>query len=408
MSVNFPEIKASLEDLGDKYEKFQRVYEKKHDELKAGSEALRERLEDLESRGKSPGKTGAGKDAPIEHKVFHTAQGPVYELPSHVKMADVIKSAKPPEISFQRWLPAALLGEKCGDKEAVEYAREMKQMTTGTSGVVIPGEYQSQWIDMLRAQMVLNAAGMRTVTMDQKTLTAAAIVSDPTASWHTEAGSISAVDPTFSERKLTAQTLVTRCQGSVELAQDSPNFGEQLAAAMAKSMAAALDRAGLIGSGTPPEPQGILGASGVGQVTSIGALTDYSKLIEAVQTLLVANVPLDVATANAIMPPGVWAKLENLATGITSDKTQLPRPRSLENTRFLVTSSIPTASPPTSTAFMGDFRDLVLGMRADASVEALKLTTYASNLLIEYVGYLRADFMIARPASFVTLEGINV
>jgi branched-subunit amino acid ABC-type transport system permease component len=30
------------------------------------------------------------------------------------------------------------------------------------------------------------------------------------------------------------------------------------------------------------------------------------------------------------MSPSVWATYEGLATGITSDKTQLPRPRALE------------------------------------------------------------------------------
>ena len=57
---------------------------------------------------------------------------------------------------------------------------------------------------------------------------------------------------------------------------------------------------------------------------------------------------------------------------------------------------------------MGDFRDLALGVRRDASVEALKLSTYASNLLIEFVGYTRMDFVCTRPASFATLEVITV
>jgi hypothetical protein len=56
---------------------------------------------------------------------------------------------------------------------------------------------------------------------------------------------------------------------------------------------------------------------------------------------------------------------------------------------------------------MGDFRDLVLGVRREASVEALKLTSYASNLVLEFVGYLRADYMVRRPSSFVTLEGVT-
>ena len=40
---------------------------------------------------------------------------------------------------------------------------------------------------------------------------------------------------------MTAQTLVTRPTGSVEVAQYCPDFGRQLAAAMAKAMAVELD-----------------------------------------------------------------------------------------------------------------------------------------------------------------------
>jgi len=43
---------------------------------------------------------------------------------------------------FERWLAAALLGERCRDKAAVDYARELKQMVTTTTGVLLPAEYQ--------------------------------------------------------------------------------------------------------------------------------------------------------------------------------------------------------------------------------------------------------------------------
>jgi hypothetical protein len=35
------------------------------------------------------------------------------------------------------------------------------------------------------------------------------------------------------------------------------------------------------------------------------------------------------------------------------------------------------------------------------------LTTYASNLLLEFIGYLRADYLVRRPASFVTISDIS-
>ena len=144
-------------------------------------------------------------------------------------------------------------------------------------------------------------------------------------------------------------------------------------------------------------------------MTAVGALTDYSKLLQAVALLLADNVPLDVATRSFIMSPSIWNKFESLATGIASDKTQLPRPRSLEASNFLVsTHGLDFGSPPTSIIFGGDFSDVVLGVRREASVEALKLTAYGSNLQLTFVGYLRADYMIRRPSSLVTLSGVTV
>jgi len=196
---------------------------------------------------------------------------------------------------------------------------------------------------------------------------------------------------------------------SVEVAQDSPNFGAQLARVMARAMVVELDRVGLVGSETPPEPQGILGASGVNSVPAVSTITDYSDLLAGVRKLLEANVSLDIATKVAIMSPSSWAAYEGLATGITSDKTQLPRPRALENTQFLVTTNgLDIGSPATSTMFMGNFADLVLGIRKEASVEDLKLSTYGTNLVLEYIGYLRADYMLRKPASFCTLEDVTV
>ena len=127
-------------------------------------------------------------------------------------------------------------------------------------------------------------------------------------------------------------------------------------------MAVELDRVGLVGTGTPPEPQGILGTTGVNQVTGVGTVTDYVEMLSAVRKLLESNVPLDVATRVAIMSPATWAAYEGLATGIASDKTQLPRPRALENTRFLVTTNgldqDNSPSADTTTAFLGDFLGL--------------------------------------------------
>jgi HK97 family phage major capsid protein len=373
-------------------------------------DGLAERIEQLEAKNDRPHHEGRADGA--EYKVLITASGPAFEVPSHVSLASIpeLGPTKQPEISLERWLAATVAGERCGDKQAVEFAREQKQLVTTSTGVLIPAEYQTRWIDLLRARSVLNAAGMRTTTMTAKTQQHSAVTGDPAVTWHTEAGSISAANPTFAARTLTAQTIVARCQASVELAQDSPDFGAQLASVMTGAIAAEIDRVGLEGSGTPPQPRGIKNTSGRSSQTATGALTDFEEIISGIGALLGANCDLEQVSRFAIMSPGSWTAYENLVTGISSDKTQLPRPRSVQDMKFLVTSNIAgnIASSPQvlTTIYLGDFRDLLLGVRLESSIEVLKLTTFASNLLLEFVGYARADFLVTRPASFHTVEGV--
>lgn len=384
------------------------------DDYKASSQAeaklLRERLENLEAVADRPGRT-AGANKALPYRVYHTQNGPVYELPNTVKMADVMRPERQPEISLERWLSAMVAGERAGDREALEYYREQKAVVTTSTGVLIPAEYQSQWIDLLRAQSVLNKAGMRTVNMTAKTQVHAAITADPTATWHAEAGSISAANPTFAARTLTAKTLVTRCQASLELSQDSPDFGAQLAKVMTGAMAAEIDRAGLEGTGANNQPTGIRNTSGRTSQTGVAALTDYEEICSGIGALLAANCDLEQVSKFAVMNPYVWTAFQNLTTGISSDKTPLSRPRSIQDMQFLVTSNIAgnwAASPNASSVlYLGDFRNLLLGIRHESSIEALKLDTYSGNLLLEFVGYARCDFLVTRPAAFHTAEGIQ-
>jgi HK97 family phage major capsid protein len=397
------EIADTITKIGEGFDQFKAT-------RGAQIDALTERLEMLEALKDGP-RMGGGDKAAVEYKRYETSNGPAFELPSHVKMADVaeLRTAKQPEISLERWLAATVAGERCGDKAAVEFCREQKQLVTTTSGVLIPAEYQAQWIDLLRARSVLNTAGMRTVTMTAKTQTHSAVTADPTAGWHTEAGSISAANPTFAARTLTARTLVTRCQASLELSQDSPDFGRQLASVMTGAMAQALDKAGLEGAGAPA-PTGIRNTNGRSSQTAVSTLTDYAEIITGLGALLLANCDLEQVSKFAIMSPGAWTQLENLVTGISSDKTQLARPRSIQDMRFLVTSNVAgslTSSPQVKTTiYLGDFRDLLLGTRMESSIEVLKLDTYSGNLLLEFVGVLRGDFLVTRPASFHTIEGV--
>lgn len=301
-----------------------------------------------------------------------------------------------------------MLGDRCEDKTALDFVRESKNLSGGTEGVVVPEAYQAEWVDNLRSFMVLEAAGMSTVTMNARVNTMGRVVSDPTVGWRAEGSELTASEPTFELQQLVANSLAVRARATAELAQDSPDFGNQLLNIMGRAIAHEVDRVGLFGTGQNNQPTGIHNTAGIQTVAAVGTPASYAPFVTGLQKLLEANVPLERAERNAIMSPRTWATLENLQA---TDDQPLMRPRALDRMMFRPTTSVPNdlgVGSNESAVIMGDFRDLVLGIRLEASVESLRLQSFAENLLIEFVGMTRVDFLARRPASFVELQGVTV
>src|SRR5262245_31377047 len=112
MSTN--PILQKMDDIGDAVIDMRKGYDK-------GMAEMRDRIETLESKGERPRHQPA---ASAEFKVFHTDHGECYELPGKTRLQDVPEFTKTqPQVSYERWLAAAMLGERCEDKVALEFAR---------------------------------------------------------------------------------------------------------------------------------------------------------------------------------------------------------------------------------------------------------------------------------------------
>lgn len=154
------------------------------------------------------------------------------------------------------------------------------------------------------------------------------------------------------------------------------------------------------------QPRGIVNTNGIQTIAAVGTPT-HQDLVTGLRRLLEANVPLEMAERNAIMSPRTWATLASLQA---SDLQPIMRPQALENMAYRPTNSIPNdggAGDNESSIIMGDFRDLVMGVRMEASVEALRLQSFAESLRLEFVGWTRLDFMVRRPSSFCVLNGVT-
>jgi HK97 family phage major capsid protein len=197
---------------------------------------------------------------------------------------------------------------------------------------------------------------------------------------------------------------------SRELLSDAANIDAALRQAIAQAFAKELDRTALRGSGSAPEPRGILNTTNVGAVTNgtNGATLSslrWSNLLAAVQTILGYDAPMPSA---AIMAPRSAIGYAALAD---STNQPLQRPDLLRNLPFLVSSQIPTnltvgTSNDCTEVYVGDFTKIVFVMRERPMI-ALANDLFALNGQVAFVCHVRADLAVLYPRAFAVVSGIR-
>lgn len=282
--------------------------------------------------------------------------------------------------------------------------------TDASGGFTVPSVLMPKILGALVPVSSLMQAGAGIVALEDgaKTFTTAAINAIPTAAWRAEAGTLATSDPTFRAVTATPRSLAFQFKVSRELLADGQNMTEALYLAIAQSFAKELDRVGLLGSGTAPEPRGVLNTSGI-QAVSNGAngtaLGSYANLFSAIQAILQADAPMPTA---AIMSPRSLVKLGGLA-----DSTGQPLrvPSMLEPMKLIGTSQISNAltvgtSNDCSQIFVGDFTNLNFMMREGVSVQMLK-ELYAGTGEIGFACHMRVDVVLTYPAAFCAVTGVR-
>lgn len=295
----------------------------------------------------------------------------------------------------------------CGARNEAE-SRALAGSTDSAGGFTVPAPLAAQFIDRMRARSVAIQAGAVTVPMDSATLQMARIESDPACDWRAENAAIAEGDPVFGRVLLSAKTLAGKVPLSRELLEDSANIGEAIEAAFAGAMAVSLDRAAVFGDGTSNSPTGIWHTSGIGAVsmgTNGAALTDYGPILDTMLALKNANAADPTAMICAPRTEIALAKL------VASDGNPLRAPDMVARVPLLSTTSAPVnetqgTSTNASSIVIGDFRDLLIGMRTQLDIRIFDQPLAGTGQLLA-VAWLRADVQLARPASFVKLTGIR-
>ncbi|MFT8247289.1 phage major capsid protein [Roseomonas sp. BN140053] len=285
--------------------------------------------------------------------------------------------------------------------------RVLAEGSIGTGGALVPTPLAAEVIDLARSSSVAFRAGARTIPMTSQTLRFARVVEDPEGAWRNENAPIVEDQPAFDAVTMTAKSwaLIVRC--SRELLEDGQNTDAQLRNVFAAAAGLALDRAVLTGSGTGPEPRGVVNTPGI-QTVSMGtngsALFGYGPVLDAVLALETANS----GTVTAVVAHPRTARAIYGLVDTAGQPLQLP-PR-LASVPLLTTTSLSVTetqgtSNAASSMVLGDWSTVFVGMRTALTISVLN-ERFADTGQVGFVLWMRADVALARPAAMARITGV--
>jgi len=307
-------------------------------------------------------------------------------------------------LSFDRYLR----GIVTGNWDGAEHERALSEGTLTAGGHLVPTALSSRVIDLARNATRVFQAGAITVPMTAQTLKLARLTGEGTPAWKAENAAITAADMTFDAVTFTARTLVRLVTLSVELFEDAdPSSEDVIARSLAAQVALELDRVALRGTGTAPEPRGVLNQSGVTTTThgaNGAAIANYDFWLDAKGVVMGNNFEPN-AHIQAPRSSVSLSKLKEATTNayLTPPASMLP---------MLATKQIPInltvgTSTDCSEIYTGDWSQLMVGIRTDFQLLFLRERFVADNLQYAFLAYLRADVQLAQPTAFVVDTGVR-
>jgi HK97 family phage major capsid protein len=307
-------------------------------------------------------------------------------------------------LSFDRYLRGMCTGQWDGAPEE----RALSEGTLTAGGHLVPTPLSARVIDLARNATRVFQAGAVTVPMGAQTLKLARLTGEGTPAWKAENAAITDADLTFDSVTFTARTLVRLVKLSVELFEDSdPSAEDVIARSFAAQIALELDRVALRGTGTAPEPRGVLNQSGITTTThgaNGSAITNYDFWLDAKGVVMGNNFE---PNAHIVAPRSVTS-LSKLKEATTNAYLQPPA-NMLPN---LATKQVPInltvgTSTDCSEIYTAQWDQLMVGIRTDLRLEFLRERFLSDNLQYAFLAYLRADVQLAQPTAFVVDTGVR-
>ena len=300
---------------------------------------------------------------------------------------------------------------------------EQRLLSVGTfagAGALVPAPLDTMLIDLARSKSVMVSADAQTLPMDSATLEIACVRSDPTAQWmggdEVRTAGITESEGTFGRLLFTAQTVAILERLSIELFEDAINGPQVIEDQIGKALGLAIDKAILYGIEARDGLRTWLTGDATNSINEVtpstngDTVTTFAKFITAAQKVLEGNCPLEPEQLTLIWSPRVWATVNALTEG--ANNQPLRGPDWFQSMKKLTSTQISTTEvqgnvSTGSTAFLGDFSQVIIGMRSNPVIEVSREAGDSFQRLHVLVRcFCRLDWQVFHPKFITRIPGL--
>jgi len=289
---------------------------------------------------------------------------------------------------------------------------ERRGIVTGTDaqGGYLVGQEPITFIEMLYARLVLKRAGARTLAGLVGNLPLSRMTGGATAAWVAENGEASESNYTFDQvvlkpKSISATTAISR----KALLQSSEDVERLTREDIAQAIALGIDRAGLHGSGTDPEPLGVANNAEVSVVAigDNGGAPEWRHIVALETAIAAANA--DVQRMAYLTNPKVrgYLKTAPKVSGYPSFIWE-DGPNPLNGYGALVTTQVRSdltkgSGTGLSAIFFGNWQDLVIGIWGNGLDILVDPYTQGRKGQLLVTGFMDVDIALRHPESFAVI-----
>lgn len=265
---------------------------------------------------------------------------------------------------------AAHIAEKAGDKYM---AKALNESVFEAGGALVPEDFMTEVIELLRASTIVRAAGATTVPMPNGSITMPYQSAASTASYVGELENAPNSQPSFGQLVLNAKKLAALVPISNDLLRDagvSPAVDALVRDDMVQVMSRREDLAFIRGDGASNTPKGMLNLAIAGNKFNAagGASPTATQISDDLHDMMLKLEDLNIPMARA-----AWVSAPRTASAImrsrdSGDNSYLFRDEmrggTLNGLPFFKTTAIPTnlgGGSDESELYLADFASLIIG-----------------------------------------------